>query len=192
LHGQITYPGPRIERITECKAVTRRDLINPDKAGNPFGRKGDTMNRHPVLPLLVLFLFAAQPVFGFGVVNPHESMEETACLSCHYSVPVAEDSACGEYRLLKDSIEATCRSCHPGELCALGVGRVVHLSGIETWKSRGPRTLPLYEGKITCTTCHYRLKPAGEDFKMVRNVVFRDGNPDLRPLCADCHEGYEP
>ncbi|HEY5997392.1 MAG TPA: hypothetical protein VIU29_10245 [Candidatus Deferrimicrobiaceae bacterium] len=149
------------------------------------------MIRHPgiAVPLLFVAALFATPVFA--AVNPHISMD--ACPACHTAIPSPEDVLVEEFRLTRPTIDETCRTCHPVTACALGLGLVVHPSGIRTWNTavcNGPKSLPLYEGKIGCATCHFHLKPVGEDFKMVRNVTFLDGQPEFTRLCADCHEDY--
>lgn len=150
------------------------------------------MYRHPGFALVVLFacLSLAKPVDS-APVNPHISMD--LCPYCHVAIPSHDDIALGEFRLLRDSIDTTCKTCHADTACALGIGQVVHPSGIGNWNQRvcdGPKTLPLYAGKITCATCHYHLKPVGADFKMVRKANFFGNDVDLSAFCADCHEDY--
>lgn len=151
------------------------------------------MKRHPGFALFVLAAcLAAASTVPQAVENPHVSMD--ACLACHVSVPSLEDAQALEYRLRNGTIDETCRGCHANITCALGLGKVVHPSGIDEWDPRicdGPRTLPLHEGgKITCSTCHYRLRPVGEDYKMVRRAAFHDGHVELVAFCMDCHEDY--
>jgi hypothetical protein len=151
------------------------------------------MKRHSgfALAVLSLFLCMSSVPFALAADNPHVSMD--ACPACHVDIPTPEDAFAQEFRLARGSVDDTCRTCHADTACALGLGRVVHPSGIDEWDRRicdGPKTLPLFEGRISCTTCHYYLKPVGNDFRMVRNVKFYDGQPELSGLCADCHEDY--
>jgi hypothetical protein len=149
------------------------------------------MIRHPGIAIPLLFVAVLFAIPAFAAENPHASMD--ACPACHTAIPSPEDALTGEFRLTRSTIDETCKSCHPDTACALGLGRVVHPSGIRSWDPAvcdGPKTLPLYEGKIGCATCHYHLKPVGEDFKMVRNVTFFDGQPEFTGLCSDCHEDY--
>jgi hypothetical protein len=148
--------------------------------------------RSLALSLFSSFLLAAVPfkVWAAPVTcNPHTSADRESCLSCHTVIPVADDAACGVFRLTRDTVDETCRCCHRQVVCALGPDRVEHLSDAETWNCQGPKTLPLNDGRITCTTCHYRMKPEGGDYKMVRNVALVDGKPDFTKFCADCHPG---
>lgn len=149
------------------------------------------MIRHPGLVPALLFVAALFATSAFAADSPHASMD--ACPACHTAIPSPEDVRAMEYRLTRATIDETCKSCHPDAACALGLGRVVHPSGIDTWDPAvcdGPKSLPLFEGRIGCATCHFHLKPVGDDFKMVRNVTFYDGQPEFTRLCADCHEDY--
>lgn len=149
------------------------------------------MKRRPGVFLFALFVCLSFPLAASALDNPHESMD--ACPACHSAIPSLEDAEAREFRLLQGTIDATCKACHADFTCALGLGKVVHPSGIEEWDRvvcDGPKTLPLHEGKITCATCHYHLKPVGADFKMVRKATFYEGNVDLTAFCGDCHEDY--
>jgi hypothetical protein len=151
------------------------------------------MVRHPAFAAAALFacLAFAPATAPAAADNPHVSMD--ACPACHVVVPTPEEALAGDYGLTRPSIDETCRSCHAATACALGLGLVVHPSGIDTWDRRvcdGPKTLPLFNGTIACATCHYHLKPVGADFRMVRKAQFFGREVDLSAFCADCHEEY--
>lgn len=140
--------------------------------------------------LAVILLFAS--VSAFALLNPHIKPEP--CDSCHAKVPTKEDGEKEDFFLLKDDIDALCHVCHEKKCCKPGdLGHLGHPSGIEKWdtkKFRRPKTLPLYEGKITCTTCHFHSRQDGTDYKMVRIVKIDGKKIDWTDLCHDCHIGY--
>jgi len=56
-----------------------------------------------------------------------------------------------------------------------------HPSNTNRWNREEmtvPTTLPLYDGYITCLTCHYRNKPEGADYKRVRMVKVKGDRVD--------------
>ncbi len=149
------------------------------------------MKRQLLIALAIFFISLATATVVIAADNPHTSMD--ACPVCHVAIPSPDDARVDEFRLTRNSIDDTCKGCHADKSCALGLGRVAHPSGIDTWDRHicdGPKTLPLFKGKITCATCHFHLKPVGPDFKMVRNARFFDGQVEMSALCADCHEDY--
>lgn len=136
------------------------------------------------------FSLAAAP--APALVNPHIPPEP--CDSCHTKVPTASEGQAGRYHLIKETIDATCHVCHEKTCCKPGTFHSMnHPSGVDKWDTklfRKPKTLPLFNGFITCSTCHMHSKPEGESYKMVR-MVRRDGRRiDWSELCLDCHIGY--
>ncbi|UCF31874.1 MAG: hypothetical protein JSV26_05585 [bacterium] len=131
----------------------------------------------------VTILFSISGVLGLPAAdNPHPR-SPCAWDSCH-----AKDPAEGDILLLKKSIDETCCFCHT-EKCSYTEG-MNHLSNVDQWDRNEfvrPKSLPLYDGFITCMTCHYRIKPQGVDYRMVRIVAIEDDNVTWEELCRDCH-----
>jgi hypothetical protein len=127
-----------------------------------------------------------------GLLNPHIKPEP--CGSCHTQVPTEEDGRNGDYYLLKDSIDDTCHVCHELTCCMPGNQHGGnHPSNIKDWdwdKFRRPKTLPLFAGYITCSTCHLHGKPDGPSYKLVRIVKIDGKKIDWSQICTDCHVGY--
>lgn len=144
----------------------------------------------PLLLLVVILVAASVP--SFGLLNPHIKPEP--CDSCHSKVPTKEDGEAGDYFLLKDTIDGTCHVCHEKTCCKPGsLHGINHPSNIRTWDwklFRRPKTLPLHNGYITCSTCHFHSKPEGGTYKMVRIVKIDGKKIDWTNLCTDCHIGY--
>lgn len=142
-----------------------------------------------VFPVLFLVFSSAS---AFALLNPHVKPEP--CNSCHTKVPTKADGEAGNLFLLKDSIDDTCMVCHEKKCCKPGdLGHLGHPSGIDKWdmkKFRRPVTLPLYDGKITCSTCHFHSVPEGDSYKMVRIVKVDMKKIDWTELCHDCHIDY--
>jgi len=147
--------------------------------------------RSILLPFLPLFLVVSSPR-AVGLLNPHIKPEP--CGSCHTKVPTEEEGRSGEYFLLKESIDDTCHICHEYTCCKPGsLHGTNHPSNINSWDRslfRRPRTLPLFNGYITCVTCHLHSKPDTPSFKMVRIVKIDGKRIDWSELCTDCHVGY--
>jgi len=150
------------------------------------------LNITPIRILLVVVILLAASSRSFGLLNPHVKPEP--CGSCHTKVPSEEEGQSGEYFLLKDTIDDTCHVCHETTCCKPGsLHGISHPSNINDWDwklFRRPKTLPLYNGYITCTTCHLHSKPEGDSFKMVRIVKIDGRKIDWTDLCTDCHVGY--
>jgi hypothetical protein len=142
----------------------------------------------PLALLLIPFLFAPS-AFAAEPANPHISPD--GCVECHIAVPTPENAAMGDYFLIRTTIDETCKSCHAKDGCAIGVNQAAHPSGIEILGADGsgphPHSLPLYGGKIACTTCHFNLMQPSDSYRRVRLSEWRNGEPDLSRLCADCH-----
>jgi hypothetical protein len=124
-----------------------------------------------------------------SIINPHIKPEP--CDSCHTKIPSPEDN---EFFLLKDSIDETCHVCHEKTCCKPGsLHGANHPSNIRDWDwkvMKRPKTLPLFGGYITCSTCHLHSKPEGKSHKMVRIVKVDDTGIDWDGLCLDCHQNY--
>lgn len=142
--------------------------------------------------LLVVVLLVALSSRSFGLLNPHIKPEP--CGSCHTKVPSGEEGQSGEYFLLKDTIDETCHVCHEKTCCKPGsLHGASHPSNIRDWDweiMKRPKTLPLFDGYITCSTCHLHSKPEGDTFKMVRIVKIDGKKIDWTDLCTDCHVDY--
>lgn len=154
--------------------------------------KGNALRRLCILLPAVFLAVLAQPRLGHTVIDPHQKPEN--CTSCHKQVPDDQDSAGGDYMLLKDSIDITCNICHEYKDCRIySLKGHNHPSNIDRWdrkKFRKPKTLPLFEGFITCNTCHLHLKLDSGGYKMVRLVTVELNRIDWTGLCQDCHVGY--
>jgi len=151
---------------------------------------------------LVLFIFAAMVAMTWGaghasaveIIDPHT--EPAKCSSCHSENPTEEDVLSGEYRLLGESIDETCHICHPYDCCRINsLKGHNHPSNVSKWdveKFTEPENLPLFDGMITCNTCHYHRMGdvPGQNYRMVRLVEVTLERVDWTPLCADCHTGY--
>ncbi|MDH3393288.1 MAG: hypothetical protein OEL66_04725 [Desulfobulbaceae bacterium] len=136
--------------------------------------------------LLVLLLAAL--LMGTDVVNPHVDPE--SCLSCHTQIPTAEQAAAGDYYCIEVTIDATCGTCHP----TFTEGPPNHPSDIDDWDHDYvsiPSSLPLFNGKITCNTCHLHLVSDALSIYLLRKVKLNDQSEfDWTELCLDCHHGY--
>ncbi len=152
------------------------------------------MTRPPLRYFLPVLLLAVLAASARGVVNPH--IEPASCPSCHTKVPTTEEGQAGDYFLLKDTIDDTCESCHPYKCCEVGSLHEKnrnHPSNINTWDTklfRRPRTLPLFNGYITCDTCHFHREAQGKEYKLVRIVKVDGTFKDWTGLCTDCHLDY--
>lgn len=127
-----------------------------------------------------------------ALINPH--LKPEPCDSCHTQVPTKEEGAAGDYHLLKETIDDTCHVCHETTCCKPGsLHGINHPSNVNKWDFklfRRPKTLPLFEGYITCSTCHLHSIPDGPSYKMVRIVKIDGKKIDWTELCTDCHVGY--
>ena len=122
-----------------------------------------------------------------GIPSPHA--EPSSCPSCHTEVPTPEEASAGRYSLRGDSIDETCCICHITK-CKPIEGKKNHPSNINRWnreEMRAPATLPMFDGYLTCLTCHYRNKPEGGGYKRLRIVKVRGDRADWAMLCRDCH-----
>jgi hypothetical protein len=147
------------------------------------------MRVRPIV-LSFLLLVAVPAAVSLAFANPHRSPE--GCRSCHIAVPTPDEAAAEWNHLVSSTIEGTCRRCHANTACLLGVNQVPHASGISVLGSGYgslpvPRTLPVHDGKIACTTCHNMQKSDDDSYRMLRKVAWRDGSPDFTAFCADCH-----
>jgi hypothetical protein len=146
------------------------------------------------LIMMWVVTWGAGYVGSVEIIDPHE--EPAKCSSCHSENPTEEDVLSGEYRLLADGIDETCHICHPYDCCIINsLKGHNHPSNVDKWdveKFTVPETLPLFDGKITCNTCHYhRMEDVpGRNHMMVRLVEVAVEMIDWTRLCADCHTEY--
>lgn len=144
--------------------------------------------------LFIILTIAGLATSAVGLLNPHIKPEP--CESCHRKIPTDEEARDGDYFLLKDTIDATCHICHEYACCKVGSLHEKnrnHPSDIDSWNSdiaRKPKNLPLYNGFITCNTCHLHTKHDGEGYKLVRIVEITTMKNDWTELCKDCHVDY--
>jgi len=142
-----------------------------------------------LITVLVAFAAASSPRAGD---NPH--VEPAACPSCHTKAPTVEQGQAGDYYLVKDTIDDTCHVCHEYGCCKPGsLHGGNHPSNINSWDRnlfRRPRTLPLYDGYITCDTCHFHREAQGNVYKLVRIVKVDGQKANWTDLCRDCHVDY--
>ncbi len=150
------------------------------------------MIRRLILCLVPALALGAAAGAARAADNPH--VEPAKCLACHAKVPTAQDGDRGDYFLVKDTIDDTCRACHSDSCCKAGeIHLTDHPSNINTWDRklfRRPKTLPLFDGYITCSTCHFYRQAQGSAFKLVRIVTVDGKNIDWTELCHDCHVNY--
>ncbi len=150
------------------------------------------MIRPPLRCLVPVLVLAAAAVAARAADNPH--VEPAKCPACHTKAPTADDAKRGDYFLLKDGIDDTCHTCHETTCCKPGsLHGENHPSNIDTWDAklfRAPRTLPLYNGYITCNTCHFHRLAQGNAYKLVRIVTIDGRRVDWTELCRDCHVDY--
>ena len=152
------------------------------------------MKRKIVWGLLALIVLLVPALaFDAEIVNPHLVPEP--CMVCHTKVPTSEEARAGKYFHIKETIDATCKTCHA--CCNTGVLHLemLHPSDVDTWDRTvftAPQTLPLHNGKITCNTCHFHSMPEDElTIFLLRKVKADDViGMDWSDLCHDCHVGY--
>lgn len=173
-----------------------------------MGRTGDRLRdrqRHrgavgrliaPMILTVILALPAA------AIVNPHDQSDPDRCRSCHTPEINEVEPGGEEYYLLTDSIDDTCLICHKKEdCCVIGqehqkkllIGKNSHPSNIpagDVARKHLPKTLPLQDDTITCSTCHEHNRRESGDYKLVRMVIVKETGIDWTPLCGDCHEDY--
>lgn len=131
-----------------------------------------------------------------AVANPHVAAgDRTACLFCH--VPGFETADPGDAALLEDTVEAVCLRCHVKTQCCaigqqhtgvfIGYSHPSDLDAGDIKRESLPKTLPLQDGRLTCNTCHFHLRPEGRHHKLVRLVEFAGDGVQWTVLCQDCH-----
>lgn len=145
-----------------------------------------------ILSIIILSLVTGSS-FALGNVDPHDDTPEN-CQYCHTQVPTSEDASSGELFLIEDTIDGTCHTCHPYDCCRINsLKGHNHPSNVSEWDVENftePTTLPLHDGFITCNTCHFHLRPDGQDYRMVRIVKIKLEGVDWVGLCLDCHRNY--
>lgn len=156
------------------------------------------MKNRSMILLLFLFAFAVFPLSGFGeaipINDPH--IEPAKCNSCHNREMKPEEKASGEDILLAGSVDETCHICHPYDCCRINsLKGHNHPSNVDKWDVDNftePEKLPLFDGMITCLTCHYhrRVDMDSKGYRMVRLVKVKLDSVDWTDLCLNCHVGY--
>ncbi len=133
-------------------------------------------------------------VYSIEMIDPHT--EPSKCNSCHSRNPTEEDVRSGELYLLAGTIDETCHICHPYNCCIVySLKGHNHPSSVDKWdveKFTVPENLPLFDGMITCNTCHYhRIEDVPDrNYMMVRLVEVTFKKVDWTKLCNDCHVNY--
>ncbi len=119
------------------------------------------------------------------IINPHFTGKD--CDACHEGIPRRGDS---DARLKFKGDDITlCNSCHENEL----IKGNLHPVGIIPSEEKGiniPADFPLYEGEITCMTCHEITMQCKENRSLqFENRNFLRGGPYKRTidLCFRCH-----
>ncbi len=150
------------------------------------------MTRPPLRFLVPVLALVAAATAARAADNPH--VEPARCLACHTKVPTADDGERGDYFLIRDTIDDTCHACHTSACCMPGtLHGANHPSNINNWDWKlfhRPKTLPLFNGYITCSTCHFHREAEGSAYKLVRIVKVDGKKVDWTELCHDCHVGY--
>lgn len=152
-----------------------------------------TMRAAVVFPVLLIFVMTcwAGHAGAVEIIDPHA--EPAKCSSCHSENPTEEDVLSDEYRLLADTIDETCHICHPYDCCRINsLKGHNHVSNVGKWdveKFTEPENLPLFDGMITCNTCHYhRMEDIpGLNYRMVRLAEVTLESVNWTRLCSDCH-----
>lgn len=119
------------------------------------------------------------------IIDPHFTGKD--CDICHEVAPKPGDK---DLRLKFGGDDvAMCNSCHQTEYMK-GDLHPVNIAPPEGDSIRVPDELPLYEGKVTCRTCHYvyhqcKKEPAIQ----FKNINFLRGTPYKKTLdlCFRCH-----
>jgi hypothetical protein len=139
--------------------------------------------------------FGLVPCFpAAAITNPHYTEH---CPSCHLKLPEKGSDGEMDYNFLAEDIDPTCMICHSDECCTIAKpNQFTHASGIDRWdedKYGTPQVLPLFDGYITCVTCHFWRRsnnPAPVDYKLVRLVEITPTGVRWTVLCQDCHRDY--
>jgi hypothetical protein len=147
-------------------------------------------------------LFSAPRADAEETADPH-STRITGCTDCHTEEIYTED--CHEsdgFCLIAKSVDDLCLHCHvKEECCRLGqehqsqlfLGERSHPSDVDVRDVKPahlPESLPIHDGRITCSTCHLHSRAEGFDYMMLRLVKLNGNEVDWSALCADCHEEY--
>jgi hypothetical protein len=146
-----------------------------------------------IVTLVVLLLALFPCSAAEAIINPHY---KDNCPSCHLKLPEKGADGATDYHFLAEEIDPTCLVCHMDSCCSIAKPHeTTHASGMDRWdrsKYGAPKRLPLFDGYITCATCHFWRRsnnPAPEDYKLVRLVAIRPTGVDWTALCHDCHSG---
>ncbi|MDD5773464.1 MAG: cytochrome c3 family protein [bacterium] len=117
--------------------------------------------------------------------NPH--LKNAFCLTCHTEEPV---KGIPNIRFGGNTIE-TCMRCHRDEFPWRSADfHPINVSADAPGKHK-PKNLSLFDGKITCLTCHYadcRVENKKE-VKKTNKIFLRGGPYQYRSdICFECHE----
>ena len=160
---------------------------------------GAALRRVALCAAAVLAMFSD----AFGMASPHDSDKPKFCLNCHTEEIYTKN--CNEnegYCLLAGSVDGLCLTCHLKEDCCkpglehlprLYLGKHSHPTDIEARdipRADFPKTLPLFQGRITCRTCHLHTAGKPDDYKMLRLVKISGKGVDWSVLCLDCHQDH--
>ncbi len=150
------------------------------------------------------FCFRCHLVEEFGEMNAHLQLDEwgeikaQSCLFCHSSPPNLKVMGIENVGFDTESLDEYCTCCHGDENFSENHPRGPHLvepsdlilKAVETSAERIGVELPLYDGKVTCATCHnpheegvIRIKAAAKGSSNAFRL--RLGNSMM--LCVGCH-----
>ena len=122
--------------------------------------------------IFLLFIVAGSLVYGLSG-QPHE-FSENECSNCHFDTENNPSN-------LKPSIAIACNTCHP----QLEVKKS-HPSEIYPTMAI-PKDMPLIEGKLTCTTCHYLHPKDNMKFFSKKHFYLRRQVQGVF-FCIECHK----
>jgi len=126
-----------------------------------------------------------------NIIDPHFTGKD--CEVCHHAIP-KQGQKDFMLKFGNDDI-AMCNSCHDKEYLR-GDLHPVGLKPLKEGLVKVPDTLPLYDGKVTCRTCHkVYLQCEEKPSIQFENLYFLRGAPYKRTteLCFRCHnkEAYK-
>jgi len=166
--------------------------VNPD-----FLRGGYTVRNE--------FCFRCHRSEFYGQMNAHSqvdpwgSIREQSCLFCHTSLPNRKVMGIENVGFDEESIDEYCTICHEGYEGGHPVGgkHLVEpsdemLEVIEEAVNRIGVKLPLYNGKITCATCHNPHEAGVIEHEIAAKGSasknrLRLGGADVMLICVGCH-----
>ncbi len=150
------------------------------------------------------FCFLCHVGENYNRLNPHEQqvdeqgrIQEETCLFCHSSVPDQQVPGVGTVQFVVKNPNATCIGCHHGFTKAHPAGtdhlKVPSRTIMRVLKSSEQRigvALPLFKGKIVCTTCHNPHQAGVIRFAAAATGAKRGHKLRLMPgimQCIGCH-----